>query len=187
LDHECQTDQRTTCDDKRCGTTEDRCLSAPAAIKGAALIQVGVKLAKLGLAREIGAKPGAPIWRRDDAEKVYALKLTAAGFKAIPVDGGEQRIDASDGLQRNRRDRRRTLDARRVRGDVGQFEEIATRVAPSLDDRAGLSVRKIEAIVAVERVGLRARMPRKCRAYLGTRKSRRFARTSWWSCGDSNP
>jgi len=45
---------------------KDRCLSAPATIKGAALSKVGVKLAKLGLAREIGAKPGAPIWRRDD-------------------------------------------------------------------------------------------------------------------------
>jgi hypothetical protein len=46
---------------------KDRCLSAPATIKGAALSKVGVKLAKLGLAREIEAKPGAPIWRRDDA------------------------------------------------------------------------------------------------------------------------
>src|SRR5260370_25464541 len=67
---------------------KDRCLSAPATIKGAALSKVGVKLAKLGLAREIGAKPGAPIWRRDDAGRGYALKLTAAGLKAIAVDEG---------------------------------------------------------------------------------------------------
>src|ERR1700721_1597552 len=57
---------------------KDRCLSAPTTIKGAALIKVGVKLAKLGVAREIEAKPGAPIWRRDDAGQGYALKLTAA-------------------------------------------------------------------------------------------------------------
>jgi hypothetical protein len=38
---------------------EDRCLSAPATIKGATLSKIGVKLAKLGLAREIGAKAGA--------------------------------------------------------------------------------------------------------------------------------
>jgi hypothetical protein len=37
------------------------------------------------LAREIEAKPGAPIWRRDDAGQGYALKLTAAGLKAIAV------------------------------------------------------------------------------------------------------
>jgi hypothetical protein len=67
---------------------KDRCLSAPAAIKGAALSKVSGKLAKLGLAREIGAKPGAPIWRRDDAGQGYALKLTAAGLKAIAVDEG---------------------------------------------------------------------------------------------------
>jgi hypothetical protein len=69
---------------------KDRCLSAPATIKGAALSNVSAKLAKLGLAREIEAKSGAPIWRRDDAGQGYALKLTAAGLKAIGVDEGSQ-------------------------------------------------------------------------------------------------
>ena len=69
---------------------KDRCLSAPATIKGAALSKVGVKLAKLGLVREIEAKPGGPIWRRDDAGHGYALKLTAVGLKAITVDDGAQ-------------------------------------------------------------------------------------------------
>ena len=67
---------------------KDRCLSAPATINGAALVKVSAKLAKLGLVREIEAKPGAPIWRRDDAGQGYALKLTAAGLKAIAVDEG---------------------------------------------------------------------------------------------------
>ena len=65
---------------------KDRCLSAPATIKGAALSKVSGKLAKLGLAREIAAKPGAPIWHRDEAGQGYALKLTPAGLKAIAVD-----------------------------------------------------------------------------------------------------
>jgi Protein of unknown function (DUF3489) len=69
---------------------KDRCLLATATIKGAALSKVSAKLAMLGLAREIEAKPGAPIWRRDDAGQGYALKLTAAGLKAIAVDEGEQ-------------------------------------------------------------------------------------------------
>jgi uncharacterized protein DUF3489 len=69
---------------------KDRCLSAPATIKGAALSKVSAKLVKLGLAREIGAKPGAPIWRRDDAGRGYALKLTGAGLKALAVDEGPQ-------------------------------------------------------------------------------------------------
>jgi hypothetical protein len=69
---------------------KDRCLSAPATIKGVALSKVTAKLTKLGLVREIEAKPGAPIWRRDDAGQGYALKLTAAGLKAIAVDEGSQ-------------------------------------------------------------------------------------------------
>jgi uncharacterized protein DUF3489 len=67
---------------------KDRCLTAPATIKGAALSKVSGKLAKLGLAREIEAKPRAPMWRRDDAGHGYALKLTVAGLKALAVDPG---------------------------------------------------------------------------------------------------
>jgi hypothetical protein len=55
---------------------------------------------KLGLAREIEAKPGAPIWRRDDAGQSYALKLTAAGLQAIAVDEGPQdAIESSEAPQ----------------------------------------------------------------------------------------
>src|SRR5271155_1561166 len=69
---------------------KDRCLSALATIKGAALSKVSAKLAKLGVVREIEAKSGAPIWGRDDAGQGYALKLTAAGLKAIAVDEESQ-------------------------------------------------------------------------------------------------
>ena len=79
---------------------KDRCLPVPATIRGAALIKVSAKLEKLGLAREIEAKPGAPIWRRDDAGQGYALKLTAAGLKAIAVDEGPQdAIEFGEALQ----------------------------------------------------------------------------------------
>jgi hypothetical protein len=80
--------------------SKDRCLSASATIKGAALSKVGLKLAKLGLVREIGAKAGAPIWRRDDTGRGYVLKLTAAGLKAIAVNEGSQdAIQPSQALQ----------------------------------------------------------------------------------------
>jgi Protein of unknown function (DUF3489) len=79
---------------------KDRCLSAPATIKGAAFSKVSAKLVKLGLAREIEAKPGAPIWRRNDAGQGYALKLTAAGLKAIAVDeGSPDAIEPSEARQ----------------------------------------------------------------------------------------
>ena len=69
-------------------------------MKGAAVGKVSAKLVKLGLAREIRAKPGMPIWRRDEEGQAYALKLTAAGLKAIAVDeGSEEAIGASDTVQ----------------------------------------------------------------------------------------
>ena len=82
---------------------KDRCLSAPATIKGAALSKVSAKLAKLRLAREIEAKPGAPIWRRDDAGQGYALKLTAAGLKALAVNEGPQTRSSPARLRSRRR------------------------------------------------------------------------------------
>jgi len=82
---------------------KDRCLSAPATIKGAALSKVGVKLARLGFVREIGAKAGAPIWRRDDAGHSYALKLTASGLKAIVVEdeGSQDTIEPNEAQAKN--------------------------------------------------------------------------------------
>jgi hypothetical protein len=83
---------------------KDHCLSAPATIKGAALSKVSAKLAKLGLAHEIEAKSGAPIWRRDDAGQGYALKLTAAGLKAsLPTRDRKARPSATRRLGRRRR------------------------------------------------------------------------------------
>ena len=69
---------------------EDRCLAAPETMKGAVVSKAGAKLVKLGFAREILAKPGTPLWRRDEAGRSFALKLTAAGLKAIAVDEGPQ-------------------------------------------------------------------------------------------------
>jgi hypothetical protein len=72
---------------------EDICLSAPARVKGAVLSKMSEKLVKLGLVRGVRAKAGAPVWRRDEAGQSYALKLTAAGLKAIAVgDGSEEAI-----------------------------------------------------------------------------------------------
>jgi hypothetical protein len=41
----------------------------------------------MGIAKEIKAKPGAPVWRQDEqAGLSFALKLTAAGLRAIATD-----------------------------------------------------------------------------------------------------
>jgi hypothetical protein len=62
---------------------DDRCLLAPQTLKGSAAQKVALKLIGAGLAKEIKAKPEAPVWRRDEqGGQSYALKLTAAGARA---------------------------------------------------------------------------------------------------------
>jgi Protein of unknown function (DUF3489) len=79
---------------------EDRCLAAPETMKGAAVSKAGAKLVKLGLAREIHTKPGAPIWRGDESGSAFSLKLTAAGLKAIAGDEeSEESIERGEASQ----------------------------------------------------------------------------------------
>jgi hypothetical protein len=67
---------------------DDRCLVAPRNLKGGAAQKVAAKLIDGGLAKEIKAKPGAPVWRQDEqAGLSFALKLTAAGARATVING----------------------------------------------------------------------------------------------------
>jgi hypothetical protein len=66
---------------------EDRLLPIPPHRKGGAAQKVAAKLVAAGLAKEVKAKAGAPIWRRDtETEQAYALKLTALGARAVAAD-----------------------------------------------------------------------------------------------------
>src|SRR5260370_39730641 len=65
---------------------DDRCLKTPEKLKGAAAEKVGARLVSLGFAREIKAKSGMPVWRRDELGQSTALRLTAAGVKRIAVE-----------------------------------------------------------------------------------------------------
>jgi hypothetical protein len=65
---------------------EDRCFILPANLKGGAAQKVAAKLIAEGLAKEIKAKAGAPIWRRDgESDQSYSLKVSAAGVKAAAI------------------------------------------------------------------------------------------------------
>jgi hypothetical protein len=76
---------------------EDRCLIAHANLKGGAAQKVAAKLVDAGLAKEIKAKLGAPVWRQDErAGQSFALKLTAAGVKAIAADDRSTSDDSSE-------------------------------------------------------------------------------------------
>jgi hypothetical protein len=74
---------------------DDRGLEPPKSLKASAAAKVAAKLIAGGLVREIKAKKGAAVWRRDGkAGQAYSLKLTAAGLKAIVVDAEDARTAA---------------------------------------------------------------------------------------------
>jgi hypothetical protein len=72
----------------------DRYLVPAPNLKVAAAQKIASKLIGAGLVREIRAKAGAPVWRRDeDAGLSYALRLTAAGAKAIDESSDSKHVD----------------------------------------------------------------------------------------------
>ena len=75
----------------------DRCLVAAPNLKVTAAQKIASKLIGAGLVKEIRAKAGAPVWRRDDeAGLSYALKLTAAGAKATAIDESAEPAHVAD-------------------------------------------------------------------------------------------
>jgi hypothetical protein len=89
---------------------EDLCLRAPDKMKGAILTKTSDKLVKLGLVREVRAKAGMPVWRRDDGQ-IYAFKLTKAALKAIAVNEESEQAIATNKATRPQR-QLNTTDAR---------------------------------------------------------------------------
>ncbi len=74
------------------GLREDRCLVTSKKWKGFAATRFADKLLTLGFAKEIRARTGMPIWRRDeDGGQGHSLKLTGAGLKAIAAQQEETR------------------------------------------------------------------------------------------------
>ena len=75
----------------------DRCLTLPERLKGAVAHKVATKLIAAGLIEEVKAKAGMPVWRRDEQDgQSYALRLTAAGAKAIAINPEEDASPPAD-------------------------------------------------------------------------------------------
>jgi Protein of unknown function (DUF3489) len=76
---------------------KDLFLVARPTLKGATAQKVASKLISAGFVKEVKAKASNPIWRRDEESGAsYALKLTAAGAKAIAADDAAEPEDAGD-------------------------------------------------------------------------------------------
>jgi hypothetical protein len=91
---------------------KDRLLTIPPDLKGAAVAKVATALIAGGMAEETKAKAGAPAWRHEaGSDQSCALKLTAAGVKAIS-DVGEGKAIAHDASGLNHHETpRRALSA----------------------------------------------------------------------------
>jgi hypothetical protein len=83
---------------------DDHCLMATPNLKGGAAQKIAERLIAAGLVREIKAKTGAPVWRRDEeTAQFFALKLTAGGLTAIAVDDEAEEEEAEASYRSNAR------------------------------------------------------------------------------------
>jgi len=79
---------------------QDRQLELPAHLRGGAAKKVVAKLIGAGWIKEVKALKAAPVWRRDAVKgEAFALKLTAAGMKAITA-AADDRAAATAAVER---------------------------------------------------------------------------------------
>jgi hypothetical protein len=75
---------------------EDGAAVLPASMTERAAQKFGAGLVEKGLAREIRAKPGMPLWRRSDDGIKYALIITKSGRAAVQSEDDRMPGSASD-------------------------------------------------------------------------------------------
>ena len=123
---------------------EDRCIAAPPSLKGAAAQKIAAKLVAAGLVEEIKAKPGAHVWRRDDA--------TGAGLRAEIdrrwVEGDQGRRSRS---RRSSPPRSRQRLPAKARGSIKDHDGGAGSVAPPTVIAAPREGSKLAAVVGLLR------------------------------------
>ena len=73
---------------------EDSAAALPASMTERAAQKLGAVFVEKGLAREIRAKAGMPVWRRNEAGRACALIITKLGREAIKGDDDRQTVDA---------------------------------------------------------------------------------------------
>ena len=102
---------------------DDRSLTPPEKLKGGAADKVATKLIAAGLVKEVKAKAGTPVWRRDEQNgQFYALKLTVAGAKAIAVDPDDDAGPAGEGQRLGIEVGRSPTFAEQGRAAAGAFD-----------------------------------------------------------------
>ena len=65
---------------------DDGIAVVPAKINGAAASKLGASLVKRKLMREVGSKPGMPVWRKGEDDRPISLMITRPGRDALGVE-----------------------------------------------------------------------------------------------------
>ena len=122
---------------------EDQYLAAPTGPRLGPVKRAAGKLLTEGLVQEVRARKDAPVWRRDeDSDLAFALKLTAAGLKAIARGADEQQETAGQFSSRDAVESESMpggIDAR----DAGARVEAIRESARPLVPRAGTKIRNV--------------------------------------------
>ena len=106
----------------------DHLFASPEGRWKAAARRAASQLLAAGLAREVRARGGAPVWRHDeDRQCAFALKLTAAGAKAIAAVAN----DDKGGSQRKRYDEAKATPGKDERPARRSEKAISTEVPPA--------------------------------------------------------
>jgi hypothetical protein len=124
---------------------DDHLFASPEGRWKAAARRAASQLLAVGLAREVRARGEAPVWRYDkDSQGAFALKLTAAGAKAIAAVAD----DGKDGSQR-RPDDEVEAAPRKDKRPARRNEEAISTDAPPASFAAPRSGTKIDSVVKI--------------------------------------
>jgi Protein of unknown function (DUF3489) len=159
---------------------EDYSLRLPENLKGGAAHKVAMKLIGAGLVKEVKAKADMPVWRRDAQNaQSYALKLTAAGAKAIAVTPDGDETPAADEERRHKGVKQSPTFSQPARTATEAFaaasaQALATRRAPRVGTKLAAAIemlRTSEGVTIAELAEAMGWLPHTTRAVLtGLRK-----------------
>ena len=108
---------------------QDGAASVPEKMKITAASKIAQALIERKLMREIRAKPGMPIWRRDDEARCFSLVIMSAGRKALEMQ------EASDQEQTSTRQKvQKSQKGQKVEGVV------ETPAPVDLEDSRGIAL-----------------------------------------------
>jgi hypothetical protein len=165
---------------------DDHILTPPENLKGGAAHKAAARLIAAGLVKEMKAKAGAPIWRRDEqAGQSYTLKLTAAGAKAIEVDPDDGAEPASHEERPRKEDDRSLTLAQPGLAAAGAFDApraqaLASPHAPRVGTKLAQAVEMLrakEGATITELAEAMSWLPHTTRAALTGLRKRRYALT----------